>query len=217
MSIKVLLADDHAVLLDGLRLLLDMQDDIIVIGDANNGRLAVQRVNQLRPHIVIMDVVMPELNGIEATRQIALEQPNTKVIMLSMNADSEYVFRALQAGARGYLVKASAGSEVVQAVRAVHKGRRYLSHEISETVLDAYIRQREIMHQDSILSRLSSRELEVFQLVVEGVTSREIAKILSISPETVKTYRKRVMKKLNIKDLPSLVKFAVLHGITPLE
>lgn len=217
MSITVFLADDHAVVRDGLRVLLDAQDGIQVIGDANNGRDAVQQVQELCPHVVIMDIAMPELNGIEATRQILESRSSIQVIVLSMHSTNEHVFQALQAGACGYLLKESAGLEVIEAVRAVHGGRRYLSQKISDQVIDDYIHQRESYAAQSPLASLSPREREVLQLVVEGKTSAQIAEILFLSPKTVETYRSRLMQKLAVDDLPSLIKFAIQHGLTPLE
>ena len=217
MSITVFLADDHAVVRDGLRFLLEAQHDITVVGDAANGRDAVRQVAQLCPDVVIVDIAMPDLNGIEATRQIRETHPSAQVIILSMHSTTEHVFRALQAGARGYLLKESAGVEVISAVRAVHAGRRYLSEKLSDQVIDDYVRQRDAAEAESPLARLSPREREVLQLVVEGKSSAEIAGILFLSPTTIETYRSRLMQKLGISDLPGLVKFAIQHGLTPLE
>jgi DNA-binding NarL/FixJ family response regulator len=214
MSISVFLADDHAVLRDGLRFLLEARPDIEVVGEAANGREAVRLVSEFCPDVVIMDIIMPELNGLEAARQILEACPSTQVIILSMHSNSEHIFRALQVGARGYLLKESAGAEVVNAVCSVHAGRRYLSEDISEILVDTYVRQHE---EASPLARLSPREQEILQLTVEGKSNAEIAQILSLSPNTVKTYRSRIMEKLGINDLPGLVKFAVLHGLTPLK
>jgi DNA-binding NarL/FixJ family response regulator len=216
-SITVLLADDHAVVRDGLRVMLEAEADIEVIGDAAHGREAVQRAVQLGPDVVVMDIAMPELNGIEAAREIGNLCPSSEVVILSMHSTSEHIFRALQAGARGYLLKESAGAEVVKAVRAVHAGRRYLSERISDKVVDDYVRGRQVTEPSLPLARLSPRESEVLQLVVEGKSSAEIAEILCLSPKTVETYRSRLMSKLAIHDLPSLVKFAIQHGLTPLE
>jgi DNA-binding NarL/FixJ family response regulator len=216
-SITVVLADDHAVVRDGLRVLLEAQPDIRVIGDAADGREAVSRVARLRPDVVVIDVAMPELNGIEAAREIGEVCPATQIIILSMHSTTEHIFRALQAGARGYLLKESAGIEVVNAVRAVHAGHRYLSQKISDKLVDDYVRQRQGAEAKSPLARLSPREREVLQLVVEGKTSAEIADALSLSVKTVETYRSRLMHKLAINDLPALVKFAIQHGLTPLE
>lgn len=217
MAITIFLADDHTVVRDGLRLLLEAHSEFNVIGDADNGRDAVQYVLQHCPNIAILDIAMPGLNGIEATRQILEHSSETRVIILSMHSSSGHIFRALQAGAYGYLLKASAGSEVVAAIRAVQAGRRYLSQKISEIVLEDYLSQREIAEAQSPLSHLSPREREILQLVVEGRSSQEIAASLSLSPNTVDTYRSRLMQKLGINDLPSLVKFAIRHGITSLE
>jgi len=217
MSITVFLADDHAVVREGLRLLLEAEGDIKVIGDAADGRQAVHQVAELRPDVVIMDIAMPELNGIEATWQICELCPSTQVVILSMRSDNEHIFRGFQAGARGYLLKESAGVEVVNAVRAVHAGRRYLSQRISDKVIDDYVRQREAAQAKSPLARLSPREREILQLIVEGKTSAEIAGILFLSPKTVETYRSRLKQKLGISDVPGLVKFAIQHGLTSLE
>jgi DNA-binding NarL/FixJ family response regulator len=217
MSITVFLADDHAVVRDGLRFLLEAEHDIKVVGDVANGRDAVRRVVQLCPDVAIIDIAMPELNGIEAARKIGQVCPSTQVIILSMHSTTEHVFQALQAGARGYLLKESAGIEVVNAVRAVHAERRYLSQKISDGLVDDYVRQRQAAEAKSPLARLSPREREVLQLVVEGKSSAEIAGILSLSLKTIETYRSRLMRKLGISDLPGLVKFAIQHGLTTLE
>ena len=212
--IRVLLADDHAVVRDGLRVLLQAQDDIDVVGDAANGREAVRQTLSLRPDVAIMDIAMPELNGIEATAQLHDACPSTQVLILSMHSTTEHIFRALQAGARGYLLKDSAGSEVVDAVRAVYAGRRYLSHKIAAAVIDDYIAER---HRTSPLESLSRRERQILQLVAEGKSSAEAAAMLFLSPKTVDTYRSRMMHKLGITELPSLVKFAIQHGVTKLD
>ncbi|MDE2439619.1 MAG: response regulator transcription factor [Betaproteobacteria bacterium] len=213
MTITVLIADDHAVVRDGLRLLLENQPDIRVIGEVADGREAVEAVIRLKPDVVLMDLAMPLLNGIDATSQIIEKQETARVVMLSMHSTVEHVFRALQAGALGYLRKESAGNEVVDAVRAVHGGRRYLSHKITESMVDDYIRKRTI---DSPLDSLSQRERAILQLLVEGKSGIEIARLLHVSPKTVDTYRSRMMQKLGIGDLPGLVKFALQHGLTTL-
>ncbi len=216
MSLTVFLADDHAVVRDGLRALLEAHSDIRVIGDAANGHETVRRVAQLCPDVVVLDIAMPELNGIEAAREIGQVCPATQVIILSIHSTTEHIFQALQAGARGYLLKESAGIEVVNAVRAVHTGRRYLSPKISDRIVDDYIRQRQAAQVTSPLAHLSPREREVLQLVAEGKSNAEIAGILSLSLKTVETYRSRLMHKLGISDLPALVRFAIQHGLTPL-
>jgi DNA-binding NarL/FixJ family response regulator len=215
--ITIFLADDHTIVRDGLQSLLRAQPDLEVIGDAENGREALQQMAQQCPDVAILDISMPELNGIETTRQLRELCPTTQVIILSMHASSGYIFRALQAGARGYLLKAAAGREVADAVRTVAAGRRYLGQEISDTVIDDYLHQPETAREQDPLNLLSPREREIFQLVVEGKSSPEIAEVLFISPKTVDTYRSRLMQKLNISDLPSLVKFAIRHGLASLE
>jgi DNA-binding NarL/FixJ family response regulator len=217
MTIRVFLADDHAVVRDGLRFMLEAQTDIQVIGDAANGRDAVRQATELCPDVMLLDIAMPELNGIEATRQIHESCPSARAIILSVHSTIEHVFRALQAGAHGYLLKESAGIEVVTAVRAVYAGHRYLSQKISDQVIDDYVRQHEDAQTASPLARLSPREQEILQLVVEGKSSAEIASVLSLSPKTIETYRSRLMEKLGISDLPALTKFAIQHGLTPLS
>jgi DNA-binding NarL/FixJ family response regulator len=217
MSITVFLADDHAVVRDGLRLVLEAAGDIEVVGEAANGRDAIQRVAQLCPKVVIMDLAMPELNGFEATQQIRRVCPSARVIVLSMHSTAEDIFRAMQAGANGYVLKESAGAEVVNAVCAVHAGRRYLSQKVSDTLLDYLMLQRESPETKSPIERLSPREREVLQLLVEGKSRAEIARILFLSPRTVDTYRERLMQKLGVSDFPSLIKFALQHGLTPPE
>jgi DNA-binding NarL/FixJ family response regulator len=217
MAIRVFLADDHAVVRDSLRFLLEAHPDISVVGDAADGREAVRKVQKLHPDVVIMDIAMPGLNGVEATLQIRHGSPATQVVILSMYSSTEHIFRALQAGAQGYVMKESAGKEVVNAVRAVHAGRRYLSQRIADTVIDNYVYVRQTGRVKSPLEHLSPREREVLQLVVEGKSSAEIAQILYLSSKTVETYRSRLMHKLGVNDLPSLVKFAIEHGLTPLK
>jgi DNA-binding NarL/FixJ family response regulator len=212
--IRVVLADDHAVVRDGLRALLQAQTGIEVVADVANGRDAVAAARKLQPDVVVMDIAMPDTNGIEATLQLQDVCPSTQVLILSMHSTTEHIFRALQAGARGYLLKDSAGAEVVEAVNAVHAGRRYLSHKIAATVIDDYISER---RQASPVDSLSRRERQILQLIAEGKTSAEVGTMLFLSPKTVDTYRSRMMHKLGIADLPGLVKFAIQHGITQLD
>ncbi|MGH7184820.1 MAG: response regulator [Pseudomonadota bacterium] len=214
MSIRILLADDHAVVRDGLRLLLEAQGDLNVLGAVADGRQAVGEARRLSPDIVVMDVGMPGLDGIEAARMICDALPQTRVLILSSQAGSAHVSRALQAGVRGYLLKQAAGAELVAAVRALHAGRRYLSAEINEAVLADYAGNRQA---GSPLDRLSARERQILQLVVEGRSNTEAARELSLSVKTVETYRSRLMQKLGIRDLPTLVKFAIEHGLTELN
>jgi DNA-binding NarL/FixJ family response regulator len=210
MPVSVMLADDHAVVRDGLRALLEAGNDLQVVGVAGNGREAVAEALRLRPDIVIMDIAMPELDGVEATRRIVERSPETRVLILSMYLSAEHIYRALQAGAQGYVLKESAGEEVVDAIRALRAGKRYLSHRITETVIDDYLREGTNV---SPLDSLSLRERDVLQLVVEGRTNAAIAQALSLSPKTVETYRARIMKKLKVRDTVELVKFSMRHGL----
>ncbi|HEY7673840.1 MAG TPA: response regulator transcription factor [Burkholderiales bacterium] len=210
MPVTILLADDHAVVRDGLRALIDDEEDLKVVGVAGNGREAVAETQRLHPDIVIMDIAMPELDGVEATRRIREKYPDTRVLMLSMYLSAEHIYRALQAGAQGYVLKESAGDEVVEAIRALRAGKRYLSHRITETVIDDYLREGASL---SPLDSLSLRERDVLQLVVEGRTNVAIAQALSLSPKTVETYRARIMRKLKVHDTVELVKFAMRHGL----
>jgi RNA polymerase sigma factor (sigma-70 family) len=188
-----------------------------VVGEAADGRQAVREVKRLRPDVVVMDIAMPELNGIEATRQVLETSPSTQVVILSVYSTKEHIARSLEAGAKGYIMKESAGQEVVKAARAVHAGRLYLCQGISETEIGDYMAQRQKRGMKSPLERLSRREREILQLVVEGKTSAEIAETLHLSPKTIETYRSRLMDKLGLHDVPSLVKFAIQHGLTPLK
>jgi DNA-binding NarL/FixJ family response regulator len=210
--IQILLADDHTVLCEGLRILIESQPDLHVAAIAADGRQALSLAQELQPDLVLMDVSMPGLNGIEAARQIHELFPGICVLMLSMHADMEYVQRALQAGAQGYILKESAGAEVLQSIRAVLAGRPYFSPKVTARLLMDLSNGR-----TAPLERLSDREREVLQLTVEGRTSAEIAALLNLSPKTVETYRSRIMNKLGLDNLPALVKFAIQHGLTGLD
>jgi RNA polymerase sigma factor (sigma-70 family) len=202
-EIRVIIADDHAMLRDALTHMLSGYPDIAVIGGAGNGREAVELVRQLQPDVAIIDISMPELNGIDATLQITAVAPQTRVVILSMQGTSEHLYRSLQAGAHGYLLKGSAGQMLIEAVRAVHAGHRYFSEEMTQLLVEDFVQQRDRGSVASPLDRLSAREREILQMVVEGKSSTEIANILGLSPKTVETYRSRLMTKLGIKDLPS--------------
>jgi DNA-binding NarL/FixJ family response regulator len=210
MTIRVLIADDHAILRDGLKALLSASRDIDIVAEVGNGREAVRRAQELNPDVVIMDIAMPDLNGVDAVRLLREKCPSTRIVMLSMHSSSEHVFRAFNAGATGYLLKESAGAEVESAVRAASVGRRYISRSIA-----ALAPPQTEGRSRSPLESLSARERQVLQLVVEGHSSTEIAQQVHLSPKTVETYRSRLMRKLGVSDLPALVKFALEHGITP--
>ena len=215
MAIRILIADDHAVVREGIKMLLGSQSDMNVVGEASNGREALVQAEALNPDAIVMDITMPELNGIEATRMICKRMPTARVIILSMHHTKEHVFRAIEAGARGYILKESVGSNVVKAIRTVMRGQQYFCDGI-ETPIKTANSDAGSIHKSPIDS-LSSRELEVLQLVAEGKTSAEIAAILTLSPKSIETYRSRLMLKLGVDNIPSLVKFAILHGITPSE
>jgi DNA-binding NarL/FixJ family response regulator len=209
MTIKVLLADDHAVMREGLSALLTASG-IQVIGTVSTGREAVKMARETAPDLVVMDISMPDLNGVEAAREIRARMPAVHVVMLSMHASREHVHQALAAGAEGYVLKEAAAAEVVAAVRTVAAGRRYLSPAIEAAMLEAGGTASR-----GPLESLSIRERQVLQLVVEGKSSAEIARTVHLSPKTVETYRSRLMKKLGVGDVTALVKFAVEHGLTP--
>lgn len=214
MTIRVLLADDHAIVRDGLQAILEKRMDIFVVGHACDGRQAVELAAQHAPDVVFMDISMPGLSGIEAIRQILKTRPATKVVVLSMHLTSEHVHLALKAGAAGYLTKESVAREALEAVYAVTAGQRYFGEKVleehRELTLDGTIAEGK-----TPLETLTRREREVLNLVVEGRSSSEAAKILHLSPKTVQSYRSRILRKLGLRNHTALVKFAVEHGLTP--
>lgn len=213
MPIRILLADDHAVVREGLRTILEAQGDMNIVGEASDGREALNKAEVLRPDVIIMDISMPEFNGIDATRMILMSLPSTKVIILSMHHTTEYVSRAMQAGARAFILKESGGCSAVNAVRAVMGGRRYFSEDIKAPNLK---RSGSPSHPQTPLESLSRRERETLQLVVEGNTNATVANIFHVSIKSVETYRSRLMIKLDISNVPSLVIFALQHGVISL-
>ncbi len=214
MAIRVFLGNSRVILLDSLQVLLEIQQDIRIVGKATNGHDAVRKIQKLRPDVAILDLELVGLNGIEASLKIAGLSPSTAIVILATTASPEFIFRALRAGARGYLSREASGLELVNAVRTIREGKRYLSPKITATLIGDYISEH---RSPSPLERLTSRERNILQLVVEGSSSAQVADILSFSPKTVDTYRSRIMEKLGIHDLPGLVKFAIQHGITSLE
>jgi DNA-binding NarL/FixJ family response regulator len=206
--IRILLADDHALVRHGFRMILAAQPDMEIAGEAGNGREAVELAQKLKPDVVVMDVTMPELNGIEATRRLIELSPRSRVLALSMHKDAVYVREILRAGARGYLLKDSADSDLLAAVRAVAKGEGYLSPGVSDAVLSDYRR-----HVTDPLDLLTTREREVLQLIAEGKTNKEIATSLNLSVYTVEAHRGRLMEKLNLHSTGELVRFAVRSGL----
>lgn len=212
-AVRILVADDHGVVRKGLRLILERHDGLEVIGEAADGREAVRLAEELSPDIVIMDVGMPRLNGIDATAQILHRNPRAGVIILSMHSDEGYIVRALSAGAKGYLLKDSAEEDLIQAVRIVAQGRPFFSPRITQTLLDDYVRQlRQKGLQDSY-DLLTEREKEVLQLISEGKSNKEVATILGLSVYTVETHRTNLMQKLNLHNTAEIVLYAVRKKI----
>ena len=214
---KVLLVDDHVVVRQGLKALFADEPDIEVVGEASIGREALECLSDLEPDVVLMDISMPGLNGIEATRQIQQHHPETKVVVLSMHANEEYVFQVLQAGASGYVLKQSDSMEVLTAIRAAVAGGSFLSPPISRTVIDDYVRRAEARGQGGESDLLTSREREVLQLLAEGRSNREIAAELSISIKTVETHRSNMMNKLELSSKTELIKYALRKGWAMLD
>jgi DNA-binding NarL/FixJ family response regulator len=217
MTITLFLADDHAMVREGLRLLLETQPDLKVVGAAADGRETIRLVEQLAPDVAILDIAMPEVSGLEVAYQLHGTCPRTRIIMLSVHRTPEHIAQALEAGAFGYVLKESASDEVIEAIRAVHVGERYLSRSVANAALDYYVRQRQSGAGPLLLDRLSKREREIVRLLADGRTTAEIADRLALSPKTVDTYRSQIMRKLDIHHLPGLVKFAIQHGLTSLE
>jgi DNA-binding NarL/FixJ family response regulator len=212
---KVLLADDHKIVRDGLRNLLEKHADIMVAGEAEDGREALQLARKLSPDVIIMDIAMPDLNGIEATRQIVAEFPGIKVVALSMHSDKRFVSEMLKAGASAYLLKDCAFEELITAIRTIMKGKIYLSPGIAGVVIEDYIR-KDSKAESTVFSLLSDREREVLQLMAEGKTTKEVAAHLNLSIKTIETHRTNIMTKLNIHSIAELTKYAIREGLTSL-
>jgi two-component system response regulator NreC len=215
-SIKILLADDHKIMREGLRSLLERQSGVEVIAEAENGRTAVRLCRELKPHVVIMDITMPDLNGIEATRQIISENPGIKVVGLSVHSDRQFVEGMLKAGASGYLLKDCAFQDVISAVHAAAANEIYLSPKVAGFVVEGYLRNA-ARGESSSSAVLTAREREVLQLLAEGRSRSQVAEILHLSPRTVETHRREIMDKLDIHSTADLIKFAIREGITSLE
>jgi len=216
-SVKIILADDHTIVRQGLAKLLEGEPEFHVIGEAENGREAVAKVEELKPHVVIMDIAMPMLNGIEATRQIKKIRPQTRVIILSMHCHDRYIKELFSLGASGYLLKDSTGSDIVKAIQAALNGDTYMSPSISRLVIEDYVSIKKKPLREGLYATLSNREREVFQMIAEGRSTREISDILCISPSTVKTHRSKIMEKLRIENVYQLVQFAIRIGIVDLH
>ena len=216
MSITVLLADDHPIVRQGMRHLLESEHDFSVVGDAEDGLKAVQMAERLRPNVLIVDMMMPGLNGLEVLRQVKQRLPQILVIVLSMQSADPYVTEALQAGASGYVLKDSGQNELIDAVRQVVDGHRYLSPKLSERLIEAYVRKADHQPEDPYRA-LTDREREILQLTAEGHTSQQIAEKLSISPRTAELHRQNMMKKLALHNQTEVIRYAIKRGILPLE
>jgi len=215
MSIRVILGEDHKIVRESLRSLLDREPNIEVVGEAQDGRAAIKMCEELSPDLAIIDVLMPGLNGIEATRQITTKNPKIKVVALSMYSDKRFILSMMRVGASGYLIKECAFDELVQAVWAVSANRTFFSPNIRDTVIEDYISR---LQKDDIMdSSITAREREVLQLIAEGKNTREIASILSISVKTVETHRWKIMDELNIHTIAGLTKYAIREGLASLE
>ena len=212
-ELRVLLGDDHTVLRQGLRKILEDRRDWRVVAEAGNGRDAVREAIELNPDVAVLDIGMPLLNGIEATRQIVRRMPGVRILILSMHSDQAYVTQAVQAGARGYLLKESAGDELIAAITAVAAGKSFFSPAVAQVVFDDYVRSLTERGITDRYDALSEREREVLQLVAEGKSSKEIADVLSISPATVETHRTHLLQKLGLRNTAEVVRFAARRGI----
>src|SRR6202451_2194848 len=211
--VRILLADDHTVMRNGLRLLLERQPNLTVVGEAADGREAVALAAAEEPDVVVMDIAMPHLNGVEAARQIVNHNPRIAVAILSMHSDESYVIRALKAGARAYLLKDSAEADLLAAVRALSEGKSFFSPAISKILVEDYMRQLESRGAEDTYELLTNREREILQLLAEGRTNKEVANMLNLSLYTVETHRTHILQKLNLHSVPELILYAVRKGI----
>jgi two-component system response regulator NreC len=211
--VRILLADDHTVMRAGLRLLLERHENFEVVGEAADGREAVEIASQQKPDVVVMDVAMPHLNGVEAARQILSRNPDIAIVMLSMHSDESYVLRSLKAGARAYLLKDSAEADLIAAIQAITEGRSFFSPGVRALLKEDYIYRLQKFGADDTYELLTAREREVLQLVAEGRSNKEVASLLGLSLYTVETHRTHILQKLNLHSVPELILYAVRKGI----
>jgi len=216
-KVRLLVADDHKIFRQGIKKLLEEEPDLQVVGESADGRETVKKATELKPDIVLMDIAMSNLNGLEATKQIKKVLPEVKVIMLTMHKNEEYVLQSFQAGASGYILKEGAVEELVSAIRSISADKSFLSPTVSKTLVDAYLRKMETGKTETPFDLLTDREREVLQLIAEGYTNREVAKQLFISVKTVEAHRAHIMQKLNIHDIAKLVKYAIQKGLVDLN
>jgi two-component system response regulator NreC len=212
-QIRILLADDHVVMRRGLRLLLETQPEFLVVGEASDGRQAIEQGQALKPDVAVLDIAMPNLNGAEAAQRINEMLPNMAIIILSMHSDESYVLRALRAGAKGYLLKDSAEGDLIEAIRTVSQGKTFFSPEISRMLVEDYVREIRTRGVDDSYELLSSREREILHLLAEGKQNKEIAALLNLSPYTIETHRRNLQEKLNLHNFAELVLYAVRKGL----
>ncbi|MGE5263872.1 MAG: response regulator [Acidobacteriota bacterium] len=215
-KIRVLICDDHTILREGIRLLLNSQPDIEVVAEAVDGREAVDKAREVKPDIILMDIAMPLLNGLEATKQIRRDNPNARVLVLTMYESDEYVSQMLEAGAAGYVLKKVAGSELVYAIHSVYNGEAFLYPSITKRLVEDYLRRVELGQERDSFDGLTDREREVLQLIAEGHTNKEIADLLNLSVRTVQNHRAHIMEKLGMHDRGELIKYAIQKGIIEL-
>ena len=215
-KIRVLICDDHTILREGIRLLLNSQPDMEVVAEAVDGRDAIAKAREFKPDVILMDIAMPLLNWLEATRHIRRDNPNARVLVLTMYESDEYVSQMLEAGAAGYVLKKVAGSELVYAIRAVHQGEAFLYPSITKRLVEDYLRRVESGQERVTFDGLTDREREVLQLIAEGHTNKEIADLLSLSVRTVQNHRAHIMEKLGMHDRGELIKYAIQKGIIEL-
>jgi two-component system response regulator NreC len=213
MPVRVLICEDHSIVRDGLRMLLESQPDLEVVGEASNGREAVAQARETRPDVVIMDVSMPELSGLEATRLIKSERPEVQVLVLTMYESDEYFFRALEAGASGYVLKKAATQDLITATRAVARGEAFLYPSVAKKLVGDYVRRMQSGVEPTGYASLSERERELLKLIADGLSNQQIAEQLAITVSTVQTHRSHILDKLSLKTTADLIKYAVRHGL----
>ncbi len=213
-KIKILVVDDHAILRDGIRALLGLHNDIEIVGEVSEGRQAIEKVQELMPDVVVMDIVMPGMDGLEATRRIRKKHPTVKILMLTQHDNREYILPAIKAGAAGYVPKRALGSELVSAIRAVHRGESFLYPSAAAALIQDYLQQAE---EEEPYDRLTAREREILKLIADGHTSRKIAEMLVLSVKTVLGHRAKMMEKLNLHNRTDLIKYAMRKGLVSMD